>query len=113
MISGEMKGIADPVEQRYLRVGVPPADHEDGRVKRDEDVDQGGEREAAARRQQEGDGDDHREDLEHPRQAVLGGPSGPDEHKSHARQKDGPRTVAFQHARLRRSFLRRERGELP
>ena len=26
---------------------------------------------------------------------------------------DSPRAVAFQHARVRRSFLRRERGDLP
>ena len=71
-VAAQVEKLRDLEAQRDPRVGVGPAEHQDERVDEDAGVEQGGEREAAAGRPQEGQGNDHREDLEEPRRAVVG-----------------------------------------
>jgi hypothetical protein len=112
VIAREMECVPYPIEQWDLGVRIPPTHHEDRRVNRDQAIDQGRQREAAPRPKEDGNREDHREDLEPPRQAIRRGPSGPDEHAEDRKQEDHQHAVAFHPIPLRLCSRRRVQAML-
>jgi hypothetical protein len=67
----EVEGVLDPLEHRHQSISVVTADHQNGRMHRDQAVDQVGETVARIEMDQKRDTDQHRKYFEEPGEQIV------------------------------------------